>query len=195
MSKRGFLVPMVVLVLLVPTGVALGEGLFLSATVGAGQLDSRPVGELGLTLGTRLTPWLDGGASAGAFHTLEREYEDEQGRAYQAESGFTALYLRPHVDIGERLELGITLRSGTGILQYRYSHEYREELVWTEEILDSVTFGMYAAGLDVALRLCPFHEITLDGGYRGASPLRTPYADNGDWNSPYVGLSYTWKLL
>jgi hypothetical protein len=186
---------MVLVSLLMSAGTAFGEGLYLQAAVGAGELDGRPVGELGLRLGTKLTPWLDGGAHAAAFHTLEREYEDAKGRTYQAESGYTALYLRPHLGIGERVELGITLQSGTGLLQYRYTREYREELVWTEELLDSVTFGMYAAGLDLTLRLCPVHAITLGGGYRGASPLRTPYADNGDWNSPYVGLSYTWKLL
>jgi hypothetical protein len=176
-------------------GIAHGEGLYVSTGVGAGTFDERPIGQLGLRLGTDLLSWLEGGVHGTAFHTLEREYTDEAGRTYQAESGYTALYLRPHLRLGKRIDLGVTLSSGRGLLQYRYSHEYRDELTWAEELLDRVDFGVQSVGADIKLNLCDVHALSVAGGYRVSSPLQTPFANKGDWRSPYAAVRYTWRLF
>lgn len=169
--------------------------LFITAGGGITEFDGKAAGTLSASAGTNLLPWLEGGINLTAFHTLERSYKGTEGRDFQAESGFAAIYLRPHFVIGGKLDIGFPVQSGSGTLLYRYEEKYRDELVWTEEILDQINYGVTSLGVDIRIALCDKHSLTLSGGYRGTSPIGSPYADKDALNGFGAEIRYGWKLF
>ena len=79
-----------------------GGKVLVTAGGGVGGFDGRAAGTLSASAGINIRPWLEGGISMTAFHTLERNYSDGEGKTFQAESGYAVFYLRPHFAIGSR---------------------------------------------------------------------------------------------
>lgn len=162
---RAFLFSAILIFSLFTVNPVFAEKLLIEAGIGITQFDENPAATLSASAGTRMFGWLDGGLTFTAFHTLERNYSDEKGRTFQAESGFAALYLRPFFAVSERLEIGFPLQSGTGTLLFRYEEKYRKSLTWTEEIIDQVTYSVYSAGVDAHFELCEKHSLVFSGAY------------------------------
>ena len=169
-----------------PADVRLGGG------AGAATLDAEPVATMDIDVMLEAVSWIDVGARLGAVHTLERSYEDDDGMRYQAEHGYGSTVVRPKLALGKRAEIGFPLSVGRGLLQFRYEHEYRDELTWDEEILDRVTFAMYTAGIDLTVALGERVNVLAEGGYRVTSNLDSPLVENDALVGPYgrLGMSY-----
>jgi len=140
---------------------------------------------LGASLSRSVTPWLDLGVSLQAFSETTETYEDAIGRTYHRESGYSALLIRPRVQLTERIELALPIETGSGIMIYRYDSKYAEDLRWTDEILDQLTYGVYSAGLETRIDVGTRLAVSLAGGYRGTSPLRTDLADRNALTGPW----------
>lgn len=171
----------------------LPGGLAIDSAVGAGVLDDRAVGLVELRLMTEATRWLDLGVSGGGVHTLERSYRDEQGRTYQAEFGYTALVARPKLTLGERVEVGLPIASGTALLQYRYERRYRDELTWTEEFVDRVVTPTLSLGVDLTVDVTETITARVEGGYRQATHVASPVAGADDASGPYALAGVTFQ--
>lgn len=162
----------------------------LSLMTGASTFADQPVAVAEGRLGTPLGPWLDLFLGAGAIHNMERTYDDGAGKDYRIETGWTSLGLRPHWETaGGRIDWGISLSSGMGLVQYRYSREYQEEMVWTDEILDRVDLAVTTLGTDVTFSLPADWKLGVEGGWRFTSPLETPLGRADDLSSWYAGFS------
>lgn len=165
-------------------------------TAAGATLDGEGVGELSLTGALRLTPWMDLLLSGTAVHTIERSYEDAEGKTYQSEAAWIGLGLRPFLSLGERVEIGLPLKSSTGTVQFRYERPYREELPWDEEIIDRQTVAVYSGGLDAVVHLNNRWSLTAEGGGRVSSPVEVVVDfDRHALNSWYAGVGATYRIV
>jgi hypothetical protein len=172
----------------------LPGGLTIDSAAGTTVLDERAVGLVELRLMIGATRWLDIGIAGGAVHTLERSYRDDQGRTYQAEFGYTTIVARPHLDLGERVEFGLPIASGTALLQYRYERRYRDDLTWTEEYLDRVVSPTLSVGLDLTVDMTQTITGRIEGGYRQAVHVASPVVGADDASGPYALGGVTFHL-
>jgi len=194
---------MVVLGFLLLAGISAEEillkdqsGVFrIYAGAGSTQLDGEAVLALNGRISYSLKKWLDLGVQASAYHTLEREYTDDLGQSYQAESGLSGLFIRPNWDLTQRLNMGITVSSGMQMIQLRYSSEYRDQMVWTEEIPDQLQLTYNSLSLSMEYTLCPDHSLFLEGGFRQLHPFESPYLSReNETGGIFGGLYYGLKL-
>ena len=169
-------------------GIEVGGG------AGAAILDGEPVVTIDVAAVTEAARWVDVGVRVGAVHTLERSYKDDEGRAYQAEVAQVQAMLRPKLVLGERVDLGLLLGVGNGLLQFRYEHKYRDEMTWTEEMLDRVSFAMYSAGADIRVGLGANLSLYGEGGYRATGYLDTPLMDDDALLGPYARAGVTYSI-
>ena len=184
-----------VIALVAVGGVGAFPAVELGVSGAAGSMDGETVGQATVEGAVRVTTWLDVRVDATAVHTLERSYKDADGNAYQAEAGWSTAGLRPFVTLGERVEIGVPLSSGAGTLQFRYERPHRDEVAWTEEILDRETFGITTAGLDVVVRVSDRWSVVVEGGGRTTSPLRPVVDfDRSALNGWYAGIGTTYRI-
>lgn len=189
-----------VLVLLLCTGITVSTAaalplIDLEAGAAAGTFDGQPVGELYAGGGVRVAPWLDIQLSGTAIHTLERSYTDGQGKAYQSEVGWMGVGIRPFITMGERIEIGIPIQSSHGVIQLRYERPYRDELRWTEEIIDRETIGLNSAGFDIRIALTNSWGLIIEAGGRISSPIQMVSAvDRDALDGWYAGFGTVYRL-
>mgnify|MGYP006284455611 CR=1 FL=1 len=189
----------IVAALLLIVGIAMGVAEEAEArpwaagvVIGGGSGDGEGMASLGVTVTREVSQWLDLGLSLAAFSKTGEHPEDELGRSYHLESGYGALLLRPKLAVTEWMELALPIESGSGTLLYRYDREYAEELRWTEETIDALTYAYYSIGLESRFFLGARYVATLSGGYQGTSPLRTDLAEKDELTGPWgrVGIAY-----
>lgn len=163
----------------------------------AATLDGEAVVQATASARLRALDWLDLELSATAIHSMERAYQDAEGRPYQSETGWTGIGIRPFVALGERVEIGLPIRTANGIIQFRYERPYRDEVDWTEEILDRETVVVNSAGLDLTVALSERWSITAEVGGRVSSPVRATVPDAVDQqalNGWYAGIGTAYRL-
>ena len=197
MKKRLFLMAMVSVMAMIGTAqaVALPE-MAVGVTTAGATYDGEPVAEATVSGSVRLLSWMDLLVSATAIHTLERSYEDEEGRTYQSETAWAGLGLRPFLSLGERVEIGLPLRSSNGVVQFRYERPYRDELPWDDEILDRETMVVYTGGVDAVFDVSDRWSLTAEAGGRVSSPVRVALDfDRHALNSWYAGLGATYRIV
>ena len=149
------------------------------------------MGNLGIEILREFGDNLEIGFRAYAQGELSNEYEDENGRGYHMSSAFGTLVVKPKVKIGERVEIGFPLESGNGLIQYRYNGEYREELRWTEEILDQINHSVYSAGIEPKFSINERSALSISAGYLVTGPLRTDLAEDGELDGFWGRLGYS----
>lgn len=161
-----------------------------SLTAGGSLSGGDGMGGLGAEVMRVVGERLEIGVRAYAQAELSNEYEDTQGREYHMSSGYGTLVVKPKLPLGRRWEIGLPLESGNGMVQYRYGGEYREELRWTEEIIDQVNHSVYSAGVEPKFFVGERGAVTLAAGYLVTGPIRTDLADDGELNGFWGRLGY-----
>lgn len=149
------------------------------------------MGGIGAEIMREVGRHLEIGFHACAQAEISEEYRDTEGRGYHMSSGYGTLVIKPKLSLTERIEIALPIESGNGLLQYRYDGEYRQELSWTEEILDQVQHSVYSAGVEARLFLTHRRALTLAAGYRGTGPLRTELAGKNELNGFWGRLGYS----
>lgn len=162
-----------------------------SVTVGGSMSGGDGMGGIGAEIMREFGRNLEIGFRAYAQAEVSEEYEDAQGREYHMSSGYGTLVVKPKLKLGKRWEIGFPLESGSGMVQYRYNEEYREELRWTEEILDQVNHSVYSAGMEPKLFVGERGAVTLGVGYLGTSPIRTDLADRDELSGFWSRIGYS----
>lgn len=166
----------------------------LTIAVDAAHSGGDMMGGFGAELCRNVGSNLEVGFTARAQSEIGKEYSDALGRVYHLESGYGALLIKPKFRIGKILEIGFPLESGSGLLQYRYGGEERENLRWTEEIIDRAEHSVYSAGIEPKLILGTHRALSLGFGYRGTGPLRTSLADSGELTGFWTRMAYTHRF-
>ncbi len=191
-GRIGLVLGMIAWVAVSATAVPLIE---VGIAPGVGMLDDEPVGEISVVGGVRVARRLDVQVGGTAVHTLERSYDDAAGNPYQAESAWVMLGVRPFVEIGERLEIGLPLRTGSGIVQFRYERPYRNQLAWDDELVDREQVAVLSAGVDARLIVTSRWSVTGELGGRTSSPIRTVVEfDRDALTSFYGGIGTAYRL-
>jgi hypothetical protein len=175
--------------------VAAVPPIHLGLATAASTLDGEPVGQVTVSGSVRVVEWLDLELSGTAIHTLERSYEDAEGRDFQSESAWSGIGIRPFMPLGHRVEVGLPIRSANGIVQFRYERPYRDDLRWTEEIIDRETVVVNSIGIDVSVAVSPNWIVRAEAGGRVSSPIRTVVSfDKGALNGWYAGVGAVYRL-
>lgn len=175
--------------------VAAVPPIHLGVATAASTLDGEPVGQATVSGSVRVADWLDLELSGTAIHTLERSYEDADERDYQSESAWSGIGARPFITVGDRVEVGLPIRSANGIVQFRYERPYRDELRWTEEIIDRETVVVNSIGVDLTVEIAKDWSIRAEAGGRVSSPIRTVVSfDKRALNGWYAGLGAVYRL-
>ena len=160
-------------------------------TAGGSMSGGDGMGGIGAEVMREFGERLEIGVRAYAQAEVSEHYEDAQGREYHMSSGYGTLVVKPKLQLGERWEIGLPLESGNGTVQYRYGGEYREELRWTEEIIDQVNHSVYSAGVEPKFFLGDRSALTLAAGYLATGPIRTDLADDGELNGFWGRIGYS----
>ena len=190
--KRKIVMALIVLVSIAGTLAAQEEYRWnASLSFGGSVSGGDGMGGLGAEIMREFGENLEIGFRAYAQAEVSNDYEDAQGREYHMSSGYGTLVIKPKLTFGKRWEIGFPLESGNGLLQYRYLGEYREELRWSEEILDQVNHSVYSAGIEPKFFFGERGALTLAGGYLATGPLRTDLADSGELNGFWGRLGYS----
>lgn len=197
MEKRwikGVMIGFIMMVGTVGTAAAFPT-VFLGGSTAASMLDDRPVGEATVSASLRASSWFDVQLSGTAIHPLERSYDDDAGRPYQSETAWSGIGIRPFITLGERVEIGFPIETATGVMQFRYERPYRDEVAWTEEIIDRETIAVNSIGIDLDVRLSDHWAVRAEAGGRVSSPIRTVTdVDEDALNSWYAGIGAVYRL-
>ena len=190
--KRRIVLALVVLVSLTGALAAQEESRWnASLTLGGSMSGGDGMGGIGAEVMREFGERLEIGVRAYAQAEVSEHYEDAQGREYHMSSGYGTLVVKPKLQLGERWEIALPLESGNGMVQYRYGGEYREELRWTEEIIDQVNHSVYSAGIEPKFFLGDRSALTLAAGYLATGPIRTDLAEDGELNGFWGRIGYS----
>ncbi|MCF7915796.1 MAG: Ail/Lom family outer membrane beta-barrel protein [Spirochaetaceae bacterium] len=162
--------------------------------IGGGNAGGDAMGGIGAEVTREFGDNLELGFTAYAQSEVDGAHKDASGHEYHLESGYSALLIKPKLRVNEWLEIGLPLETGNGLLQYRYTGEYREEVRWTEEILDRVNHSVYSAGIEPKLLLAGHGAVTIGFGYRGTGPLRTDLAESGELDGFWGRMGYSYRF-
>ena len=184
------------MLLLIAGGLAAADEYRWNAglIIGGSNAGGDAMGGIGAEITREFGDYLEIGFSAYAQSEVDGAQADASGHEYHMESGYSALLIKPKLRINEWLEIGLPLETGSGLLQYRYTGDYREEVRWTDEILDRVNHSVYSAGIEPKLLLAGHGALTLGIGYRGTGPLRTDLAESGELNGFYDRMGYSYRF-
>ncbi|QEN06704.1 hypothetical protein EXM22_01370 [Oceanispirochaeta crateris] len=162
---------------------------------GATILDSEPVMTIDGKIIYSISNFLNFGFEANVFHTLERSYKDSLDRKYQAEAATSGIFIQPHWQLANKWNLGLKVGTGSQFVQFRYSGKQRDDLVWTEEILDKLLIETFTLGLTAEYKLCPLHSLMLDIGYRSMPDTKSMFTSNESIGAEFYGtLQYGMRL-
>jgi len=190
------LITLSLMLLLIAGGMAVADEYRWNAglIIGGSNAGGDAMGGIGAEITREFGDYLELGFTAYAQSEVSAEHQDASGQEYHLESGYSALLIKPKLRVNEWLEIGLPLETGNGLLQYRYANEYREDKVWTEEILDRVNHSVYSAGIEPKLLLPGHGAISLGFGYRGTGPLRTNLAESGELNGFWGRMGYSYRF-
>lgn len=152
------------------------------------------MGGIGVRIQREFGENFEAGFNLYAQSEVSGEHEDGIGRGYHMSSGFSTLVLIPKFSMGKRWEIALPIETGSGLLQYRYNSEYREELKWTEEVLDQVTHSVYSIGIEPRFLFGGKGALTVAAGYLGTGPLRTGLAEDGELNGFWARAGYQYRF-
>lgn len=150
--------------------------------------------EFGAALTREMKHWLDAGVSVRGMSRIDHGMEDTLGREYHMETAYAALRLRPKMDLARGVELALPLEMGSGQLVYRYEHKYADDLRWTEEVLDQLSYAVYSAGLEGLVDLGERYSLFVRGGFRTTSPIRTDLADTDELSGFWADLGIAYRF-
>jgi hypothetical protein len=177
-------------------GAGFAADLSPTVTIGGGatEFDGEVMPMISISVGLPVLEWLDVEWTYAGPDSHRLEYEDSGAKTYKAQPSWSTLGLRPHVRLGQRVDIGFPIAGGFGLITYRYDKEYREAMTWTEEYLDVVDYTVNTAGLDVRVAVARRWIVEAEAGWRFTSPMQTPLADSDVLNGYYATFSSGWSF-
>jgi hypothetical protein len=190
---KHFIINALILIVIATASAAAQEEFRWNASLIAGGSVSGGdgMGGIGAEITREFGDHLEIGFHAFAQAEVSEEYEDASGRGYHMSSGYGTLVIKPKITLGKRWELGFPLETGNGLIQYRYNGEYREELTWTEEIIDQVNHSVYSAGIEPKLFIGKRGALSFAAGYLVTGPIRTELAEGYELNGVWGRMAYS----
>lgn len=114
---------------------------------------------------------------------------------YHVESGYTGIYLQGNMDITNRIEMNLSLMSGTGIVQLKYDRKYRKELKWDEEIIDRETFAVAELKMGANYRIGDYWKLGLTASYRSTSEIWIESLEQDLFNNLKFGVAIQYSIF
>jgi hypothetical protein len=133
-----------------------------------------------------------GGHALNFDHTLAELVSDG---TYRLEGGYSGVFVEYMIPMGRNFKAGVTILSGMGVAQYRYTNGFAESRPWYQEIIDTETFAVFEPGIDVQARIAGKWWIGVYGTYRNTSPVKLMGTDEQFLNTFNAGVSLTFGVF
>jgi hypothetical protein len=133
-----------------------------------------------------------GGQALNFDHTLSELVQDG---TYRLEGGYSGMFVEYLLPMGKNFKAGISILSGMGVAQYRYTKDFAENRPWYQEIIDTETFAVFEPTVDIQARLAGKWWIGVYGSYRNTSPVKLLGTDEKFLNTFNAGVSLTFGVF
>jgi hypothetical protein len=133
-----------------------------------------------------------GGQALNFDHSLNELVQDG---TYRLEGGYSGMFVEYLVPMGRNFKAGISILSGMGVAQYRYTKDFAENRPWYQEIIDTETFAVFEPSVDFQARIAGKWWIGLYGSYRNTSPIKLMGTDENFLNTFNAGVSLTYGVF
>lgn len=97
--------------------------------------------------------------------------------SYRLNAGYAGIYVERIFSLGDDFRFAVSITSGMGETYYQYDKDYRDDKVWTEEIIDKTTFAIFEPAIEFDYNLGGNYWIGIMGSFRNTSPLDLLGAD------------------
>lgn len=133
-----------------------------------------------------------GGQAINFDHTLSELVQDG---SYRLEGGYSGMFVEYIQPLGKNFKAGISILSGMGVAQYRYTKDFAESRPWYQEIIDTETFAVFEPSIDFQARIAGKWWVGVYGSYRNTSPIKLMGTDENFFNTFNAGLSLTYGVF
>lgn len=159
------------------------------------QVMDKAAGFVGIRTGLNLNEkWVIGFAGQALYFDRALSEVVNDG-TYHLEAGFAGLFIERQIPLARRVKLNLSLLSANGLTQYRYDKEYREDKVWTEELIDVVRFQVLEPSVTLSFQMNPRLSLGLEGSFRNTSPVDLKDTDDTLFRKASAGISVKYFLF
>ena len=170
-------------------------GLYGTITMQYAEVFNQPAGYLGGEFAAIINHKWAVGWKGNALYYDRRLNELAENGTYHLEAGYAGIFGEYFWHVGKKLRVGMSLFSGTGLAQYRYDYEYREDKLWHEEIIDQKTFATLEAGLELSMPLANNWRVSLNDSCRTSSPVYLYDTDPYFIQGLNAGIGFKWGFF
>lgn len=114
---------------------------------------------------------------------------------YRLQSGYAGLFVERLFTLSPAWKLSASFMSGQGTAFYQYDKEYRQEKVWSEEVIDRTSYGVQVLSLDLNRRLTDRLWLGVTGSVRNTSPLRLLETPDDLFKTLNAGISLRYGIF
>ena len=170
-------------------------GFYLGGSIHFTEIDNKLAGSLGAKAGLVFNQrWALGLAGRAIWYDY-RQNELVSNGTYHLEAAYSGLMLEYMLPLTKSIHLNFSLLTGAGLAQYKYDHDFREELLWYEEIIDRETFSVFEPGVEIATKLGNRSSVGLQITYRGTSPIKLVDTDEQLLSNATLGITYRYGMF
>lgn len=170
-------------------------GLFAGLNVGYNQLLGKSATMLGYKAGVVFDKHWAIGLGGQAINYDRTLSELVQDGTYRLEGGYSGMFVEYMVPMGRNFKAGISILSGMGVAQYRYTKDFAESRPWYQEIIDTETFAVFEPSIDLQTRIAGKWWVGVYGAYRNTSPVKLMGTDENFLNTFNAGVSLTFGVF
>jgi len=171
--------------------IGLYGGMFYSYS----EIMDKSAGYLGAEIGVVFNQkWAVGlsGAAINFDYNLNKVVTDGTYRLEGGHTGMFVKYILPFSDWGK---LNFSVYSGYGTVSYRYNKEYREDLAWYQEIIDTETYAVLEPGIEFDVRVARKWWVGAKVSYVTTSPVEFMGANENFLENYTAGISIKYGIF
>lgn len=166
----------------------------LGFDINFGEIDSKITSNFSVNGALEITSFLDLGLRGTGIWYDYRMNELDNVKTYHLESAYGGIVIEPKINITKKFKISFPIFIGSGLIQYKYDHEYLDELTWTEEIIDKETYSLIEPGINFTYNLSNKVGIYANVNYRLTSPIRLIETRDDLLNIPTAGLGFKYTF-
>jgi len=170
-------------------------GFYLGATVHLTEIDSKLAGSLGARAGLVFNQRWTLGLAGRAIWFDYRQSELVSDGTYHLEAAYSGLMIEYMHPLSKSINLNFSLLTGAGLAQYKYDHDFRQEMLWYQEIIDRETFSVFEPGVEISMKMGDRSQLGLQVTYRSTSPIDLKDTDKQLLSNATTGITYRYSIF
>jgi hypothetical protein len=170
-------------------------GGYVSTSMKYTTFDKKPAGFLDIKGAVTLNgKWAFGVSASGLYYDKKLTELVDDG-TYHIYAGYASVFVERIFSINENFKASVSVTSGQGEIYYQYDHEFREDKVWKDEIIDKTTVYVFEPGIEIQHRIAGNFWIGLSGSYRNTSPVEIIGGPEDMLQKFNGGITFKWGVF